>query len=492
MLGRRVVLALLVGALAAALAAGCGGDGRGSGERGGARTDSAGSASSASPARSGTRPNIILLDLDTFRGDRMGLYNAIRRGAANPRANTPHLDRLAKNGLYFPNAFSQAPRTLQSQMSIITSRYAGSHNVGSELWALPDSATTLAGVFGDAGYETAAFVDLGWVRAKYGFDAGFDFFDESGGALRGIVPRALAWLGARKSREPFFVWLHTYDTHSPYDPRCVGEAREFTGMKFGKNPGYEGRLQPHEIQGILRERKTWRAFPDSTRQLMEASYDHAIGCADTWVGELLDGLDSLGASENTIIACVSDHGEAFLEHGLFFHISLHHEILRVPFFIVAPGAGGTSIVDDRVVETIDLAPTLLDLAGLPPRPAFEGTSLTRGGALRPRGEWAAKAAFAETSPWDGKDLWWSMTTDSLHFLRSVKTGERELYAWRLDPQEKNELASSDGALADRMQAALLEWAARTSASDKPGYKPERLEEPSPEEMEQMRALGYVQ
>ncbi|MFN0151585.1 MAG: sulfatase [bacterium] len=489
MRGRLFVLALFAG-LASALAFGCGSDrGSGGADRGGAHSDSAGRATTA---RTGALPNIILLDLDTFRGDRVGLYDAIRRGTDGARANTPHLDRLAKNGLYFPNAFSQAPRTLQSQMSIVTSRYPGSHDVGSERWALPDSATTLAGVLSDAGYETAAFVDLGWVRAKYGFDAGFDLFDESGGALGAIVPRALAWLDARESRKPFFVWLHAYDTHSPYDPRCLGEERVVTGMKFGKNPGFEGRLQPHEIQAILRERKKWRAFPDSTRQLMEASYDHAIGCADTWVGELLGGLDSLGVSENTIIACVSDHGEAFLEHGLFFHISLHHEILRVPFFIVAPGRGGTSIVDDRVVETIDLAPTLLDLAGLAPQPAFEGMSLTRGGALRPRDEWAAKVAFAETSPWDGKDLWWSMTTDSLHFLRSVKTGERELYAWRVDPQEKNELAKSDSVLADRMQAALLEWAARTSASDKPGHKPEPIEEPSAEEMEQMRALGYVQ
>lgn len=490
MLGRFFVFALLA-VLAGAPSAGCGGD-RGGADRGGAPGDSAARTPAGAARRSGPRPNIILLDLDTFRGDRVGLYEALRRGADDRRAATPHLDRLAQNGFYFPNAFSQAPRTLQSQMSIVTSRYAGSHNVGSDLWALPDSATTLAGVLSEAGYETAAFVDLGWVRAKYGFDSGFGLFDESGGALRGIIPRALAWLGARPSRQPFFVWLHAYDTHSPYDPRCVGEERQATGMRFGKNPGYDGRLQPHEIQSILRERKKWRAFPDSTRQLMEASYDHAVGCADTWVGELLGGLDSLGLRDNTIIACVSDHGEAFLEHGLFFHISLHHEILRVPFFIVAPGVEGASIVDDRVVETIDLAPTLLDLAGLPAEPAFEGMSLTRGGALRPRTEWAAKAAYAETSPWDGKDLWWSMTTDSLHFLRSVKTGERELYAWRIDPQEKNELGARDPALADRMQAALLEWAARTSASDRPGYKPERIEEPSAEEMEQMRALGYVQ
>lgn len=490
MLDRFLLIALLA-VLAGAPAAGCGGD-RGGAERGGAPADSAADTAAAAARRSGARPNIILLDLDTFRGDRVALYEAIRGGAASARAATPNLDALAKNGLYFPNAFSQAPRTLQSQMSIITSRYAGSHNVGSDLWELPDSATTLAGVLSAAGYETAAFVDLGWVRRKYGFDSGFGVFDESAGALHSIVPRALAWLDARPSSRPFFVWLHAYDTHSPYDPRCAGEERKATGMKFGKNPGYEGRLQPHEVQAILRERKKWRAFPDSTRQLMEASYDHAVGCADTWVGALLGGLDSLGLRDNTIIACVSDHGEAFLEHDLFFHISLHHEILRVPFFIVAPGAGGASIVDDRVVETIDLAPTLLDLAGLPPNAAFEGVSLTRGGALRPRSEWAAKAAFAETSPWDGKDLWWSMTTDSLHFLRSVKTGERELYAWRVDPHEKNEIGARDPALADRMQAALLEWAARTSASDKPGYKPPRLEEPSAEEMEQMRALGYVQ
>ena len=461
------------------------------------------------------RVNVILIDLDTFRGDRVGLYETFLRGAAAAEARTPHLDELAKSGLYFPNAFSQAPRTLQSQTSIITSRYPGQHDVGSELWALPDTVPTIARAFREAGYETSAFVDLGWVRAKYGFGSGFDLFDEQGGGLRAIVPRAVGWLEERRSRKPFFVWLHAYDTHSPYDPYCVGVERKATGLKFGTNPGYEGRLQPPQIQKILRERKRWASLPDSTRALMAASYDHAIGCSDEWVGELLAGLERLGLDDDTVIACVSDHGEAFLEHEMFFHISLHHEILRVPFFIVVPRAGGgepkradrgaeragtasanaaenASVIDGRVVETIDLAPTLLDIAGVPIPGGFEGESLTRAGALRPAADWPAKAAFAESSPWDGKELWWSITTDTHHLIRSIATGARELYAWRDDPREAVEISGADSALTNRLDAMLSDWAAGTSASDKPGYKPERTDEPTPEELEQMRALGYVQ
>ena len=118
--------------------------------------------------------------------------------------------------------------------------------------------------------------------------------------------------------------------------------------------------------------------------------------------------------------------------------------------------------------------------------------MTRAARCGQRADWAAKAAFAESSPWDGKELWWSITTDTHHLIRSIATGARELYAWRDDAREAVEISGADSALTNRLDAMLSDWAARTSASDKPGYKPERTDEPTPEELEQMRALGYVQ
>lgn len=439
-----------------------------------------------------SRPNVIIIDLDTFRGDRVGLYETLRRGTQNPAARTPNLDGLAKNGYYFPNAFAQAPRTLPSQMSIMTSRYPSSHGVGTKARVLPDSAQTLARAFHDAGYETCAFVDGGWVRKKFGFGVGFESFDESGGALAQIVPRALGWLESRRDDRPFLLWLHAYDTHSPYDPKCAGVDRRPTGIRFARDPAYDGRLRPREITGIMRQEASWSEIPDSICALVAASYDHAVGCADGWVGELLSGLERLHLTDRTIIACVSDHGEAFREHGFFFHASLHHEILRVPFFIVVPARDGKGVTDERLVETIDLAPTLLDLAGIQIPVEFEGQSLTRGRALRSLSDWPAKPCFAVGSKKKEGDTWWSITTESHHLIRSVVSGELELYAWRDDPRETTEISARARDVVADLEAQLLEWAVRTSASVDAGFDPEREVDLTEEETEELRALGYVQ
>ena len=155
---------------------------------------------------------IILISLDTLRADHLGAYGY-------HRDTSPSIDVLAKEGVVFENAVVQSPWTLPSHMSIMTSLYPSFHGLTDKDSFLPlsDEYVTLAELLKKGGYKTGAFTDGGFVSAKFGFDRGFDTYYDQGGGIKTILPEAKKWLGLLKS-EPFFLFIHCYDIHSPYNP----------------------------------------------------------------------------------------------------------------------------------------------------------------------------------------------------------------------------------------------------------------------------------
>jgi choline-sulfatase len=283
-------------------------------------------------ARPGARPNILLITLDTTRADHLGAYG-------NRRAQTPNLDRLAASGVLFERAITAAPLTLPAHASLLTGRYPFTHGIRNNgSFTLGDATATLATTLQAAGYRTAAFVSAFVLDHRYGLARGFDHYDDRLDLERrgaDTVAAAGAWLTeTAHDGRPFFLWLHLYDPHDPYEPP-----------------------------------------PPFAEAFHDRPYDGEIAYDDQQIGELLARLHAIGADGSLLIAAAGDHGESLGEHGEATHgLFVYEGTIRIPMTIAGPRLPAGRRVPN-LVRSIDLAPTLLDAAGLPPLPDVEGRSL---------------------------------------------------------------------------------------------------------------------
>ncbi|MEE8523932.1 MAG: sulfatase [Thermoanaerobaculia bacterium] len=292
------------------------------------------------PARSHPRPNIVLISIDTLRADRLTLDG-------EGRSTTPRLGRWARRfAVVFDNTIAPAPWTLPSHSSMLTGLDALTHGVNHPFRVAPPALTTVAERLRASGYFTAGITGGGWLHPSYGLAQGYDRYrtrSESGRGdieLEAHVSEASRWLV--ELRQPFFLFLHTYDVH------------DFK--------------QPHRITAEV------AAIADR-RARLTALYDRAVSHMDRQIGRLLERFESLGLRRRTILALTSDHGEDLGEDRVFGHGSLRDPVLRVPFVLESPdGLGAGRRVEDQV-RTIDVAPTLLDLAGIKLPGELDGRSL---------------------------------------------------------------------------------------------------------------------
>jgi arylsulfatase A-like enzyme len=341
--------------------------------------------------------NIVLITLDTTRADRLGCYG-------NRRDATPNLDRLAAEGLLFENAFTPVPSTLPSHCSIMTGMYPARHGVHDNgIYRLDEGFTTLAERLRGAGYRTGAFVSAFVLDRQFGLAQGFDTYDdqvdeplidadpdqirledeEHGRWIAQLaspferradaVSRgAIDWL-RQSSQEHFFLWVHYFDPHTSY------AAPEPWTTRF--DPDYAGEMDgsPETFERIFVE-NDWTTAADVPRadfDHMVARYDGEIAFMDHWIGKLLDTLVETDQLENTLIVVVGDHGESFGKHGQIWEHNSHifDDVVRVPFIVRPPGGmpGGRRIAG--VVRTLDVAPTILEFAGVSGLDGIDGRSL---------------------------------------------------------------------------------------------------------------------
>jgi arylsulfatase A-like enzyme len=409
---------------------------------------------------------VVLVDLDTLRADRLSIYG-------NPRPTSPHLDAFARSATRFEWAFAQAPYTLPSQVSILTSLYPQTHGVVRPKDSMGSEAFTLAEAFHAAGWRTAAFVDGGFVAASLGLDQGFESFVEFGqqGLAKSEAPIA-EWLRAH-SREPFFLFIHTYDTHSPYAPPEPYRAR-FTAGMAAPTPGFEPTTE------ALEEVRAARLSPNDL-EYARALYDGEVAFVDDWFGRLTRQMEELGLSERAVVAVVSDHGEEFREHGSFLHEKLYATVTRVPMLVRTSGGTSGQVVR-APVETVDLMPTLLELAGLPLPQGIEGRSLAatvRSGAALP----PPRAGLAHSYLFGGQR---AVVDGDLHLILSIQTGRAELFDYRNDPLEQMDLSATRTADVARLVQAL-----RTRTRALPGRPVVRAITLPDDVKASLRALGYL-
>jgi choline-sulfatase len=399
-----------------------------------------------------SRPNVLLITIDTLRADHLGSYGY-------QAAQTPALDALAARGLRFAQATTVAPLTLPAHASLMTGTFPAYHGVRDNGgFYLGDDQTTLATLLRGRGYRTGGFVSAfvldhrwgiaqGFDRyfddfdlAKYRVDAGLDAVQRPG---REVASKAIDWLDAPDAR-PFFAWVHLYEPHAPYDP-------------------------PDPI----RER-----FPPT----MIGAYDGEIATADLQVGRLIDRLASTGRLDRTLVVVLGDHGESLGEHGEEQHgFFVYNADIQIPLIVAGPGVP-VRVVNDHV-RIVDVMPTILDLLHV------EGPNTMQGRSLLPlgRGERMDLVAYSET--WYPRHHYgWSELTSirdgRYHFIAAPR---RELYDTQLDPGELRNVAAANPGRADALEHALSAFLASTSSTRGPAT-PRPVD---PDVEARLRSLGYV-
>jgi arylsulfatase A-like enzyme len=437
------------------------------------------------------RPNLLLVSLDTLRSDHLGCY-----GYARPTSS--FLDALAGSAVLFEDVVAVAPYTLPAHATMFTGRMPVRHGAVDEHHRLDTRAVDyLPEILASHGYATAAFTGGGMVSDEFGFSAGFDRYgtrDPITGAFFGrgapgageepateVIDSIAAWIGSRAD-ERWFVFLHSYIAHEYDAPEQDFElfdthpelpAGRDTMERFRRGEWIEQGVTQGEI-AHLRDR-----------------YDATIHFADRVLGRLLGQLEQGGLLENTVVVITSDHGEEFGEHGSLRHaVTLQRELLQVPLIVRAPdGEAGRRIT--RPISQADLAPTLLDLLGLPPMSDADGTSRAawiRGGPLHGR----HTPLYAHVDTRTSRRA--ALRVDSYKVIRGDVSDSVERpapQAWRLydrsrDPGETLDLSRRRPDLLAELQVQLagLELQISRRALDA------RTTTLSPELREQLDELGY--
>lgn len=330
------------------------------------------------PLRSALRPapagpDVILISVDALRADRLGVYGG-------PPGLTPALDRFAADAVVFERAYSQEPWTLTSHMSMLTGLYPDVH--GLDLGrSLDPSIWTIVERLRDAGYRTAASV-MGcyWLTPEFGYGAGFDRYEEDDRLAAPRVDAAARWLLA--DDRPGFLFLHLYDPHSDFGVLPY-EASEESIARFapGATAGFDAWTpEGGASEAMHRVNVGELSMPDSLRVATAALYDAGVHDTDRALGSFFDALRSAGRYDDAWIVVLADHGEALGERGLFMHGDLMESTLRIPMLVKQPGNVGAGTRIERLVETVDVAPSILATAGLPPEDPSQGRDLITGTA----------------------------------------------------------------------------------------------------------------
>lgn len=489
------------------------------------------------------RPNILILSIDTLRGDHCSFNGYFRK-------TTPNLDELAREAAVFANAFSCSPITLPSLSSIMTGKYPQNHGVRDNFnYLLSEKNLTLAEILKEQGYSTAAVVANRLIRSTRKFDQGFDYYGESFvyDQLSYLIPGLLAYkisvkklglenlwhwkFGAsyctdlavrwlkKHHQEMFFLWVHYMDPHCSYNPpKVFRDEFKVTGKTwFTDNFTYADLNRIYENLPPKEEEIEW----------IHRLYDGEILYADYEIGRFLETFESLGLLENTIIIFTSDHGEGLADEHYWYGGHTHlifSEDINVPLFIRFPDQRFKGVVNTTLTN-IDIFSTILEILGIPDEYAQTIDAVSFLPLIQQTGEKDHPAIFAESGgrfafdprrieaikeggenpykliPGGRRSLTEEVGLEVLNQkkLRAVIDGDWkllytpaheeaehfELYNLREDPDELVDLSGEDPRQFSQLKGLLLSW----MSADTLAAHTETLEI-SKQEMEALKALGY--
>lgn len=384
---------------------------------------------------------IVLISIDTLRSDHLPAYGY--RGVA-----TPAIDSLRRDSILFERAFSHAPLTLPSHVSLLTGLLPSEHGVRDNLGYDLDvrHVPLLQGSLKELGYATGAAVSAYVLRGSTGLATHFDYYEDGIEVTRqesvadlqrpgtATMALAVAWLRTVRDR-PFFLFVHLYEPHTPYSP------------------------------------------PEPFASRYSSPYDGEIAASDAIVGGLLEEMRSLGLYDRSIVILLSDHGEGLGDHGEEEHgIFLYRSTLQVPLLLKLPSGDRAGSTVSAPAQLIDVYPTLLALLGVRPPDSLKGANLL---ALEPSAP--PRPIYSETF-YPRLHLGWSdlasIILDRHHYIQAP---EPELYDLAQDPAESRNVLAGQGALVEELRDTLSAYKKDLSA-------PTAVDQ---ETRAKLSALGYV-
>lgn len=442
-----------------------------------------------------SRPNLILITIDALRPVHLGFMGYKKN-------TSPNIDSLARESIIFKNAFSVGPTTPYSFPSILTSTYPLDYQGPGQV---QEPRVLISEVFKRQGFITAAFHSTPYLSEYFGYNKGWDFFQDinfsSGGVAKSswfkklfnkitisFFPAIFFWsvylkyriegpkkvrakasyvnkvvkdfiYSAKGENKPLFIWIHYMDTHTP--PPCYAEGRTCTFAEIvGDAAG--AAIWSHGNKGALKS-FVKRNLKKYLGKIL-SSYDESIQSLDKEFGQLIDFLKRQDIYQNSVVCVTSDHGDEFLEHeGIGHNIQLYNEVLSVPLFIKLPeGEENKKVVIEKKVSLIDLAPTLCDLSGVEKDPSFKGKNLFDRLLNKEENFIFHQSAFSEK---EGRRLEierldqcrMACQSDSWKYILDHKTGKEELYDLLKDPGEKNNLSNSNQKIIFKMRENIKKF-----------------------------------
>ena len=409
-------------------------------------------------------PNLLLISIDALRADRLEAYGY-------DRPTSPFLAELAARGVVFENAFCNTHGTTQSHTTILSGLYQEQHGVGMLAsdsgvvsTRIPDSVVLLPEILREHGYSTIGVTDRGNAAGSFGFSRGFDRFDDRGGGIVKGARRVQRFVQeAQAEKKPLFVFLHTYEVHSPYRPPW--KVRTLLGIPED--------APDVSSEWLLEHTGDADGLPPEQLETLSDLYDAEIRHTDDQLRALFADLEALGFFERAVVLVTSDHGEEFGEHGGLLHRGLlYDELLRVP--LVLEGRGIEAGRVSEPVSSIDIAPTLLDAAGIPVPATMVGAPL-----LTERRRSVVVSQYSRER--------YAIRTAEWKLVREQATGAVELYHPETDPDERENVAERNPEVVATLAAALDRWLV-----DHQGVTPEGAPvELTNDEWRELESLGYV-
>ncbi len=439
--------------------------------------------------------HVILLTVDTLRRDDVSCYGSTT-------VKTPNIDRIAADGCLFRRNVSSSSWTLPAFASIITGLPTRVHGVTTSMGVLPDTITTVTERMRAAGYATDAIISNLILGPNRGFGQGFDYFELASTprppvsfcemvaervrykpisvptATRDMTDTAIRFVESRKD-QPFFLWVHYFDPHMPYEPPPKYVER----MNVDRELGYKLEIETGT-------RPNMDLFGDPSRRAWARSlYDGEVRYVDAQIGRFLDALQASGIYDNSLIVFGVDHGEEFWDHdGLGHGHQLFNELVEVPLIIKRPGGHDHRVVDDMVSVT-DVTPTILDVCGLPPVDTPTGISLlgylTGTSAPSP----PSRVIFSGGTLY--RTTYESVFFDGWKYIRSTVTGRGQLFNLTDDPGENRSLSIDRPDLDARGAKLIDDYFGASEAYRQSHGIPDSRATLDQEEIDRLKSLGYL-
>ena len=429
------------------------------------------------------QPNIVLISIDTLRWDYLATYGYAEKDIS------PAVDWLAENGTVFDQAVASAGTTVPSHGTMLTGLYPRMHGARSNFHALYPATATITQALADAGYQTGAFVsanillDIGELNRGFHEDT-LPYEGQNGtswtrsGAK--TIDEARKWLETLDSNRPVFLWLHLWEPHAPYT------LSERAGRKLDD---YYGFLRDGVTIEYLHQRGDEIRNSEENIAALQALYSGEVNLADQYLGKFLEHWKARGLLSNTVFIFTADHGQGLGERKRMGHGPSHHEhVIRVPMILSDFRSPEHQRLQTRV-GTIDISPTIAELAGLENKFDWFGTSMLRPESLDPKQPYFVEVALRTSRDANHRtDSWYDPNAVGVwagNYKLILRNGEYRMFETFSDNRFPRRVALADEPILADYLAGLIETFHQTGLDMESGTVSE-------EQLQQLRGLGYVQ